>query len=90
MIYIYTLRQRDGTYFHKGGKIIIFENENEINDFLNSFIQYSVDRLSREGRVTEAMTAPMRIMSESITSPVDFNIDAVPCGVIYASDMRRK
>ena len=86
---MYIIKQRDGTYFHKGGKIILFGSENEINAFLNDFIQYSVDRLSREGRTHEAMSAPMRIMSESIAMPVDFNIDDVPCGVIWAKDMRR-
>lgn len=87
---MYVIKQRDGTYFHKDGKIILFESENEINAFLNYFIQYSVDRLSREGRTHEAMSAPMRIMSESIAMPVDFNIDTVPCGVIWARDMRRR
>ena len=87
---MYVIKQRDGTYFHKEGKIILFESENEINEFLNCFVQYSVDRLSREGRVHEAVSAPMRIMSESIAMPVDFNIDTVSCGVIWARDMRRK
>lgn len=86
---MYVIKQRDGTYFHKDGKIILFESENEINAFLNYFINYSVDRLSREGRKHEALSAPMRIMSESIAMPVDFNIDTVPCGVIWARDMRR-
>lgn len=86
---MYVIKQRDGTYFHKDDKIILFESQNEINAFLNYFIQYSVDRLSREGRAHEAMSAPMRIMSESIAMPVDFNIDIVPCGVIWARDMRR-
>lgn len=86
---MYVIKQRDGTYFHKDGKIILFESENEINAFLKYFIQYSVDRLSREGRKREALSAPMRIMSDSIAMPVDFNIDTVPCGVIWARDMRR-
>lgn len=90
MINIFTLQQRDGTYFHKDGKIIIFENENEINEFLNCFVQYSVDRLSREDRMREAMTAPMRIMTDSVAKPVDFDINTVPCGIIYARDMRKR
>ena len=89
MFGIYTIQQRDGTYFHKGGKIILFETDGEINEFLNYFVQYSVDRLSREGRMREAMTAPMRIMTESVAMPVDFDINTVPCGIIYARDMRR-
>ena len=86
---MYVIKQRDGSYFHKDGKIILFENERQINEFLNYFVQYSVDRLAREGRRQEAMTAPMQIMSGSIAMPVDFDINTVPCGVIWASDMKR-
>lgn len=87
---MYVIKQRDGTYFHKDGKIILFENENQINEFLNYFIQYSVNRLAREGRKQEAMTAPMTIMSGSIVMPVDFDIETVPCGVVWAGDLRRR
>ena len=86
---MYVIKQRDGTYFHKDGKIILFENEREINDFLNYFARYAVDRLVREGRQHEAMMAPMTIRSDSIVMPVDFDINTVPCGVIWAGDMRR-
>lgn len=86
---MYVIKQRDGTYFHKDGKIILFENENQINEFLNYFTKYAVNRLVNEGRQHEAMSAPMRIMSESIVMPVDFDINTVPCGVIWAGDMRR-
>lgn len=90
MIDIYTIKQKDGTYYHKDGKIIIFENEQEINEYLNCFIQYSADRLAREGRTMDAMSAPMVIMSESNVMPVDFDINTVPCGVIFAKDMRKR
>ena len=86
---MYVIKQKDGTYFHKDGKIILFESERQINEFLNYFTQYSVNRLAREGRRQEALTAPMKIMTGSIAMPVDFDIDTVPCGVIWASDMRR-
>ena len=87
---MYIIKQKDGTYFHKDGKIILFENQNQINEFLNYFIQYSVNRLAREGRQNEAMTAPMKIMSGSIVLPVDFDIETVPCGVVWAGDLRRR
>lgn len=86
---MYVIKQRDGTYFHKDGKIILFENQNQINEFLNYFIQYSVNRLSREGRAHEAMSAPMKIMSDSIAMPVDFDINTVPCGVVWAGDLKK-
>jgi hypothetical protein len=85
---MYVIKQIDGTYFHKDGKIILFESQNQINEFLNYFIQYSVSRLAHEGRKNEAMTAPMTIMSGSIAMPVDFDINTVECGVVWAGDLR--
>ena len=86
---MYVIKEKDGTYFHKDGKIILFENQNQVNDFLNYFVKYSVDRLIREGRQREAMTAPTKIMMGSIVMPVDFDINTVPCGVVWAGDLRR-
>ena len=86
---MYVIKQRDGTYFHKDGKIILFENQRQINEFLNYFTQYSVNRLIREGRQQEAMSAPMKIMSDSIAMPVDFDINTVPCGVVWAGDLKK-
>ena len=86
---MYVIKQQDGSYFHKDGKIILFESERQVNEFLNAFIQYSANRLSREGRQGEAMSAPMKIMMGSIVTQVDFDINTVPCGVIWAADMRR-
>lgn len=86
---MYVIKQQDGSYFHRGGKIILFENERQINEFLNAFTQYSINRLIREGRQHEAMSAPMRIMTGSIVIPVDFDINTVECGVVYAGDLKR-
>lgn len=85
---MFVIKMRDGTYFHTKGKIILFDTIQEANEFLNYFVQYSVNRLSREGRGNEAMTAPIRVMSESMISQLDFDIDKVECGVVYARDMR--
>jgi hypothetical protein len=83
---MYVVKTRDGTYFHTKGKIIIFETQSEINEFLNYFTQYSVNRLAREGRTEEAMTAPMQIMMGSVAMPVDFDINTVECGIVWARD----
>ena len=84
---LYVIKQQDGTYFHKDGKIILFESKSEINQFLNIFTQYSVNRLTRERRMSEAMSAPIRIMSESMAIPIDFDINKVECGTIYAKEI---
>jgi hypothetical protein len=86
---MYVIKQKDGTYFHTRGKVIVFETQGEINDFLNYFTQYSVNRLYREGRQNEAMSAPMRIMMDSIVMPVDFDVRTNEDKIIYARDMRK-
>jgi hypothetical protein len=87
---MYVIKMRDGTYFHTKGKIIIFETQSEINAFLNYFTQYSVNRLTREGRAEEAMTAPMQIMMGSVAMPVDFDINTVECGIVWARDFIKR
>lgn len=85
---MYVIKCQDGSYFHKGGKIILFETEQEINEFVNCFVQYSVNRLMSEGRQHDAMSAPIQIMTSSRAMPLDFDIDNVVCGVVYARDLR--
>ena len=81
---------RGREYFHKNGKIILFETSEEANEFLNYFIRYSIQRLHNEGRVAEAMSASMIITQQSRLTPVDFDINTVDCGVVYCKDLRER
>ena len=81
---------RGREYFHKNGKIILFETPEEANEFLNYFIRYAIQRLHNEGRVAEAMSAPMVITQQSRLTPVDFDINTVNCGVVYCKDLRKR
>ena len=81
---------RGREYFHKDGKIILFETSEEANEFLNYFIRYSIQRLHNEGRVAEAMSASMIITQQSRLTPVDFDINTVDCGVVYCKDLRER
>lgn len=81
---------RGREYFHKDGKIILFENPQEANEFINYLIHYSVQQLQSEGRMGEAMSAPMIITQQSRLTPVDFDINAVECGVVYCKDLRKQ
>lgn len=78
-----------GLYFHDKGKIIIFESPDEANAFLNFFIQYSTNRLMQEGNIGDAMHAPIMVMQECNIKYVDFDVDTIKCGVVYARDLRR-
>ena len=74
-------------YYHYQGKIILFDNQEQANAFVNQFINYSVQRLTKEGREVEAMSAPMLIMQQSQLIPINFDIDTVPCGTIHCKDL---
>lgn len=87
---MFTIMRPHREYFHSQGKIIIFETPEEANAFIEAFIQYSVQRLHAEGRIQEAMTAPIVIMRESNLVPVDFDIDTVECGVVFCKDLRKQ
>lgn len=75
------------TYFQNKGRIILFESEQEASDFINMFLQYSVNELAQENRAAEAMQAPMLIMSTCKIVPVDFNIENVECGVVWMREL---
>ena len=81
---------RGQEYFHKNGKIVLFENPQEANEFLACLIHYSVQRLQSEGRTAEAMSAPMIIAQQSKLTPVNFDINTVECGVVYCKDLRKQ
>lgn len=81
---------RGREYFHKDGKIILFESPQEANEFINYLIRYSVQRLKKEGSLSEALSAPMIIAQQSQLTPVDFDINTVECGVVYCKDLRKQ
>lgn len=87
---MYVIKKLDGEYFHTKGKIIIFDDSNQINDFLHYFVEYSVKRLFAEGRKLEALSAQTKILSEISIDNVDFDIDSVECGVVYARDFIKR
>ena len=78
------------SYFHDDGKIILFKSQQEANNFINIFTQYSIDRFAQEGKHEEIMMASMQIMTRCRIVPVDFDIDNVECGTIFASELYEK
>ena len=81
---------RGREYFHKDGKIILFESPQEANEFINYLIRYSVQRLQKEGSLRDALSAPMIIAQQSKLTPVDFDINTVECGVVYCKDLHKQ
>ena len=84
---LYAIKTNDGAYFHNKGKIILFESKRQASLYLKEFTMYAVNRLAQEGNPHEAMTAPIIIQNNSNIMPIDFDIDEVECGTVYATDL---
>lgn len=86
---MYCIIRANGAYYHNKGKIILFESQQEAEKFINMFIQYSTQTLFRINPM-DAVGASMVIMNESKIIPVDFNIDTIECGVVYAKELMER
>lgn len=84
---LYVIKDSEGYYFHNKGRIILYESPEQANRFLEAFIQYAVQRVAQEQGGHAAMTVPITIMSNSRLMPVDFDINNVECGTVYATDL---
>lgn len=88
---LFCIVRTNGAYYHNKGRIVLFESEHEAQNFINMFIQYSTERLLNESdNPLDGMKAPMKIMNESQIIPVDFDIETVKCGVVYARELMEK
>lgn len=87
---MFVIKYSNRAYFHNKGRIILYESQQEAKDFLNMFIQYSINRLMNENRIDEAVQAPIIIASNCQIAFVDFNINNVECGVVYSRDLLKE
>lgn len=85
---LYVIKHTDGTYFHNKGKIILYETPEQATRFLQEFIQYAISRLIQEGtNPMQAMSSSMIIQSHSRIMEIDFDMNTVECGTVYATDL---
>ena len=75
-----------GLYFHNKGRIILFESQDEAQNFVEMFIQYSTNRIMQENPM-EVMQVPITIMRECKIATVDFDINEIKCGTVLAYDL---
>lgn len=85
---LFVIKRMNGAYYHNKNKIILFESEQDAENFINLFARYSTERLISENNPIEAMKAPMIIMSESKIIPIDFDIKKHE--TIYAKELMEK
>lgn len=85
---LFVIKHSNGTYFHNKGRIILYESPEQATRFLEEFINYAMNRLVREGaNQMEIMTVPMTVQMNSHIMNIDFDIDEVECGTVYATDL---
>ena len=84
---LYVIKDSNGYYFHNKGKIILYESQNQANRYLKEFIQYAIQRVTKEQGTHATISVPIIIMNNSYIMPIDFEIDEVECGTIYATDI---
>lgn len=84
---MFVIKHKSRLYFHNKGRIILFESQQEANDFINMFVQYSTSMFMQEQRMAEAMQVPIVIMHECEIIPIDFDMDTVECGTVLAREL---
>ena len=85
---LFVIKHSNGAYFHNKGRIILYESPEQATRFLKEFIEYAMNRLAQEGADhMEIMTVPMTVQMNSQIMNVDFDIDEVECGTVYAIDL---
>lgn len=87
---LYVIKYSNGLYFHNKGRIILFKSIDEANDFLNLFIQFSINVFEKENNIPEAMKVPFTVTANSKITNIDFDIDKVECGTVFASELFEK
>ena len=80
-------KQDNGYYFHKEGKIILFNTPEEVIAFINMFNQYCMQRLVSE-RGPEGIFELHSVMPLLNIIEEDFE-EIPPCGVINFEDIKK-
>lgn len=87
---LYVIKWSNGLYFHNKGRIILFESINKAKEFINLFIQYSINELQRQNRISEIARVPFEVSTNSTIMDIDFDINKVECGIVFASELFKK
>lgn len=83
---MFTIIHQSGLYFHNKGRIILFESQDEAQNFMSMFVQYSIGQLMQDGRIHEIMQAQV-IPTQCKISKVDFDVEKVKCGTVLAREL---
>ena len=84
---MFVIMHNSGLYFHNKGRIILYESQQEAQNFMEMFINYSTNMLAQEGRMSEVIQVPLVVMHECRIIPVDFDVDTVECGTVLCREL---
>lgn len=87
---MFVIIHKSGLYFHNKCRIILFESQQEAQYFLELFSQYSMQMLAQNGNPMRVMQVPIILQNECRITPVDFDIEKVECGTVFASELLEK
>ena len=77
----------NGYYFHKNGKIILFDNPQEAEAFLQSFHQYTMGRALQESHGNpETLFTITSVLNLIRIVEKDFEEEPT-CGIVYFKDL---
>lgn len=84
---MFVIIHNSGLYFHNKGRIILYESQQEAQNFMEMLVNYSTNMLAQSGRIGEMMQVPIVIMHECRVLPVDFDINTVKCGTVLCREL---
>lgn len=86
---MFVIQHNSGLYYHNKGRIILFESPQEAQNFMQMFVQYATERITAEsqGDIGAIMRVPIVVMHECGIVPVDFDIETVECGTVWAREL---
>lgn len=80
------IKHRNGYYFHKKGKIILFNTPEEANLILNKFLEYAIQRRINETQNPMAIIEVQQILNGFQIIEQDF-MEEPKCGTVLFQDL---
>ena len=80
------LKLPNGYYFHKKGKIILFNSADEAQYMLNGLLQYSINRKMQEQQDPFAIIKVQQVVNQFALIEQDFQ-EEPECGIVNFSEL---
>ena len=78
----------NGLYMNDHGKIILFNSKEEIDFFINNFINYSMQRASAEGAIDPFSIMSLGNIGRNVQIDEWKDVKSCTCGTIKYEDLK--